>query len=34
VGTKAGTPGGPFIEGINQAVLGLAVGGQRKVIGA
>jgi hypothetical protein len=25
VGTKAGTPGGPFIEGLNQAVVGMAV---------
>jgi hypothetical protein len=25
VGTKAGTPGGPFIEGINQGVVGMAV---------
>ncbi len=23
VGTKAGTPGGPFIEGMNEGVLGM-----------
>jgi len=33
LGTKAGTPGGPFIEGINQGVVGMQVGGQRKIIG-
>ena len=32
VGTKAGTPGGPFIEGLNEGVIGMRVGGQRKVI--
>jgi len=29
---RAGTPGGPFIEGINEGVLGMQVGGQRKLI--
>lgn len=27
-----GTPGGPFIEGLNEGVVGMAVGGQRKLI--
>ena len=34
LGTKAGTPGGPFIEGMNEGVLGMQIGGQRKIIGA
>ena len=32
VGTKAGSAGGPFIEGLNEGVVGMAVGGQRKII--
>ena len=34
LGTKAGTPGGPFIEGMNEGVMGMQIGGQRKIIGA
>ena len=32
VGTKAGTPGGPFIEGLNEGIVGMRIGGQRKLI--
>lgn len=32
VGVKAGTPGGPFIDGLNEGVLGMREGGQRKLI--
>lgn len=32
LGTPAGTPGGPFLPGINIAVEGMRVGGQRKAI--
>ena len=32
VGVKAGTPGGPFIEGMSEGVRGMRVGGQRKII--
>jgi FKBP-type peptidyl-prolyl cis-trans isomerase len=32
LGTPAGKPGGPFIEGVSQGVAGMRVGGQRKLI--
>ena len=32
VGVPAGKPGGPFIQGLNEGVVGMRVGGQRKLI--
>ena len=32
LGTKGGTSGGPFVQGINEGVLGMRVGGQRKLL--
>jgi FKBP-type peptidyl-prolyl cis-trans isomerase len=32
LGTKGGTSGGPFVQGINEAVIGMRVGGQRRAI--
>jgi hypothetical protein len=34
VGIKPGSPGGPFIEAMNQGIVGMGVGTVRTMIGA